>query len=40
MAEDILKMAGGVGLEPTVRVLETRGLPINRPAYIKTIDEL
>lgn len=25
-------MAGGVGLEPTVRVLETRGLPINRPS--------
>lgn len=27
-------MAGGVGLEPTVQVLETWSLPINRPAYI------
>ncbi len=30
-------MAGGMGLEPTVRVLETRGLPVNRPAYISAL---
>ncbi len=30
-------MAGGVGLEPTVRVLETRGLPINRPSSVLLI---
>lgn len=29
-----VEMAGGVGLEPTVRVLETRGLPLTDPPIL------